>query len=95
MRDAHATRRGLLWSLLATAVVLGSGERPEAAVTAALRTRKVTYPMLLDPGSATARLYGVRAVPTTFVLDRTGAIGVRVLGELDRRGLRQILAGMR
>jgi len=66
----------------------------KATVTEALRYRKVTYPVLLDTDSATARLYGVRVVPMTFVLDRTGAIGVRVLGEIDRHGLRRILAGM-
>jgi cytochrome c biogenesis protein CcmG/thiol:disulfide interchange protein DsbE len=66
----------------------------KAAATEALRTRKVTYPILLDTDAATARLYGVRGVPTTFVMDRAGSIGVKVLGELDRHGLRRILAKM-
>jgi cytochrome c biogenesis protein CcmG, thiol:disulfide interchange protein DsbE len=65
-----------------------------AAVLEALRNRKVSYAILLDPDSATARLYGVRGVPTTFVVDRAGAIGVRILGEIDRRGLQEILAGL-
>jgi cytochrome c biogenesis protein CcmG/thiol:disulfide interchange protein DsbE len=66
----------------------------KAAAMEALRTRKVTYPILLDTDSATARLYGVRGVPTTFVVDRAGTIGVKVLGEIDRKGLRKVLAGM-
>jgi thiol-disulfide isomerase/thioredoxin len=65
-----------------------------AVVAEALRNRRVTYPMLLDTDSATARLYGIRGVPTTFVLDRAGAIRVRVLGEIDRHGLRRILSGL-
>ena len=65
-----------------------------AVATEALRNRMVTYPILLDTDSATARLYGVGGVPTTFVLDRAGAIVVKVLGEIDRNGLRQILAGL-
>lgn len=67
----------------------------KAAVAEALRTRKVSYPILLDTDSTTARLYGVRGVPTTVVLDRAGVIGVKVLGEIDREGLRQIVTGMR
>ena len=67
---------------------------PKAVVTESLRNRKVTYPILLDTESATARLYGVAGVPTTFVLDRTGSVAFRVLGEIDLEGLRRILSGM-
>ena len=66
----------------------------KAVASEALRTRKVTYPILLDTDAATARLYGVRGVPTTFVMDRAGSIGVKVLGEFDRHGLGRILAKM-
>jgi len=170
VRDTHATRRGFLRSMLATAAaVLGAGERaaaalkagerparvtlsdltggrialpdayrgkilavhfwaswcapcfreidaleslfgqyrergfipvsvnvgePKAVVTESLRNRKVTYPILLDTESATARLYGVAGVPTTFVLERTGSVAFKVLGEIDHEGLRRILSGM-
>jgi thiol-disulfide isomerase/thioredoxin len=67
---------------------------PKAVVMESLRNRTVTYPILLDTESATARLYGVAAVPTTFVLDRTGSVAFKVLGEIDREGLRRILSGM-
>jgi cytochrome c biogenesis protein CcmG, thiol:disulfide interchange protein DsbE len=65
----------------------------KAVATEALRSRKVTYPILLDPDSAAARLYGVRGFPTTFVLNREGSIGLKVLGEIDHDGLRRILSG--
>lgn len=65
-----------------------------AVVTASLRHRKVTYPILLDAESATARQYGVVGLPTTFVLDRTGAVAVKVLGEIGRDGLRRVLSGL-
>ncbi len=65
-----------------------------ATVTASLRNRKVTYPILLDTDAATARLYGVRGLPLTFVLDWAGAITYKVLGAIDREGLRRILSGM-
>jgi len=66
----------------------------KAVVTESLRNRKVSYPILLDTDSATARLYGVAGVPTTFVLDRAGSVTVKVLGEIDREGLRRILLGV-
>ncbi len=170
MRDLYATRREILWSLLAAAAgVLAAGETAEAALKAgerptpvtltdlagarvvlpdayggkilvvhfwatwcapcfreidalqalfgeyrarglapvsvnvgeaqavvadALRARTVTYPILLDADSTTARLYGVVGLPTTFVLDRTGVTAVKVLGEIDRDGLRRVLAGL-
>jgi len=64
-----------------------------AAAAEFLRTRNVTYPILLDPDAAVAKLYGVIGLPTTFILDRGGAIAFKILGEIDRDGLRRILAG--
>jgi peroxiredoxin len=66
----------------------------KAVVKESLRHHKVTYPVLLDTDSATARLYGVVGLPTTFVLDRTGSVAVKVLGEIDRDGLRRVLSGL-
>jgi cytochrome c biogenesis protein CcmG, thiol:disulfide interchange protein DsbE len=66
----------------------------QAVVADALRARTVTYPILLDADSATARLYGVVGLPTTFVLDRKGVTAVKVLGEIDRDGLRRVLSGL-
>jgi len=66
----------------------------QTVVAEALRTRTVGYPILLDADSATARLYGVVGLPTTFVLDRKGVTAVKVLGEIDRDGLRRVLSGL-
>ena len=66
----------------------------KAVVTESLRHRKVTYPILLDTDSTTVRLYGVVGLPTTYLLDRTGSVVVKVLGEIDRHGLRRVFAGL-
>lgn len=58
-----------------------------------LRTRTVTYPILLDTESTAAKLYGVTGIPTTVILDRGGAIAFKILGEINREGLRRILSG--
>ncbi len=43
----------------------------------------VTYRVALDPSWATARTYGVRGLPTTFLIDRAGNVVMRELGERD------------
>ena len=43
----------------------------------------VTYRVALDPSWATARTYGVRGLPATFLLDRAGNVVMRELGERD------------
>jgi cytochrome c biogenesis protein CcmG, thiol:disulfide interchange protein DsbE len=65
-----------------------------AAVAEFLRSRPVTYPILLDSESAAARLYGVIGLPVTFILDRGGGLASKILGEIHRDGLRRILEGM-
>ena len=73
-------------------VSVNVGEEKAVAVEV-LRTRNVTYPILLDADSAAAKLYGVTGLPTTFVLDRGGAILFKILGEIAREGLQRILLG--
>ena len=40
----------------------------------------LTFPVVVDPTGGTERLYGVDALPTTFLIDRRGRIRVRELG---------------
>lgn len=40
----------------------------------------LTFPVVVDPTGDTERLYGVDALPTTFLIDRTGRIRVREIG---------------
>ena len=44
----------------------------------------VTFPVLLDPEGKTARLYRVRAFPTTFFIDRSGIVRFEHLGPLHK-----------
>lgn len=56
-----------------------------------IRSLSVTYPVLLDPTSSVARLYGVTGIPTTYILGRDGIIRYRILGEINRSGLEKIV----
>lgn len=41
----------------------------------------IRYPVLLDPEGATARAYGVQALPITLLLDRRGIVRGKIVGE--------------
>ncbi|MDP2433670.1 MAG: TlpA disulfide reductase family protein [Pseudomonadota bacterium] len=41
----------------------------------------IRYPVLLDPEGATARAYGVNALPITWLLDRQGVVRGKIVGE--------------
>lgn len=40
----------------------------------------LTFPVVVDPTGGTERLYGIEALPTTFLIDRHGRIRVREVG---------------
>src|SRR5262249_353208 len=65
-------------------VVAISLDKIEAApVEAFVKDMGVTYRVVLDPRWAAAGTYGVRGLPATFLLDRTGNVVMRELGERD------------
>jgi peroxiredoxin len=41
----------------------------------------IRYPVLLDSDGATARAYGVQALPITWLLDRHGVVRGKIVGE--------------
>ena len=48
-----------------------------------VRTDAVTYPVVEDASSKTARAFGLRGVPETFVVNRSGRIVRHVIGPVD------------
>ena len=54
-----------------------------AAVVSFAKELGLTYPIGLDPKMALARQYGVRGLPASFLLDRTGAVVGRALGSRE------------
>jgi peroxiredoxin len=56
---------------------------------------EVNYPLLPDPGlDVSASFGGVPVLPTTFVLDRDGAIHASAYGALDRADVLELLGGL-
>lgn len=70
-------------------MVLGvdQGESPEVVTQFARQTVKTTFPLVLDRQMQVGQLYGVRALPTTFFVDREGRIRSIKIGALDTASL--------
>jgi peroxiredoxin len=66
------------------------GQSPEAAKAFMKRVR-VSYPVLLDTDSSTAKQYSVLGLPRTFFLDRKGRIKYKLLGEASSETLERLI----
>ena len=61
------------------------------AARAFVNKTKVTYPVLLDSDSRTAKSYGVLGLPRTFFIDRKGNIKYKLLGDASGETLRKLV----
>ncbi len=52
----------------------------------------ITYPVLLDPGAAARKRFGIRGLPTMFFLDREGLVTEKILGGLTTEMLDAMVA---
>jgi peroxiredoxin len=77
-------------------VILAISDEEESKVEPFIADKKITYPVLLDPGGKVAKRFEVEGIPKSFVYDRTGklvaqSIDMRTRGQflemLSRAGL--------
>jgi cytochrome c biogenesis protein CcmG/thiol:disulfide interchange protein DsbE len=52
-----------------------------------VRTAGLSYPIVEDTDSRTALAYGLRGIPETFIVNKTGRIVDRVIGPVDETSL--------
>lgn len=57
-------------------------DEPAEEVLAFAKELGITFPLLLDPGAETQRLYRIRGYPSTFVIDREGLLVAEHIGLL-------------
>jgi len=69
-------------------VILGLSDEEAAKVEPFIRERKVTFPVLLDPGRKVNEAFVVEGIPKSFVYDRDGKL---VAQSIDMRTQRQFL----
>jgi peroxiredoxin len=58
------------------------GEK-EKRVKSIVKKKKVTLPVLLDIKEKTARAYGVKMIPTAFLINREGGMEGKIVGPRD------------
>src|SRR6266436_1759643 len=69
-------------------VVLGISDEEAAKVEPFVRERKVSFPVLLDPGRKVNEMFVVEGIPKSFVYDRDGKL---VAQSIDMRTQKQFL----
>ena len=69
-------------------VVLGISDEQAAKVDPFIRERKISFPVLLDPGRKINEMFVVEGIPKTFVYDREGKL---VAHSIDMRTQKQFL----
>jgi thiol-disulfide isomerase/thioredoxin len=52
-------------------------------VTGFMNENKLTFPSVLDERQITGSQYNIRAIPTTYIIDRRGLIIARLVGSTD------------
>ena len=80
-------------------VFIGVDDREDAAlVEAFVKSKGIRYPIVLDHDGAASKTYDVRAIPTTYIVDRNGVIRYRQVDQLDVAtldgALNAVLAGL-
>ncbi len=82
--EKHYTSKGI--------VFLGVDDRESALLVAAfVKSKGIRFPILLDADGRVSRLYDVRAIPSTYVLDRLGFVRFRQVDQLNRATLAAVL----
>jgi cytochrome c biogenesis protein CcmG/thiol:disulfide interchange protein DsbE len=67
--------------LVVLAINMGNSK---ALVEVFAKGLKLSYPVFLDPALMAAKKYGVKAVPSTFFIDRSGVARKAIIGEITQ-----------
>jgi len=69
-------------------------DEPAAKVQAFMEKNGFTFPVLLDGGGSVAQTYRVSAIPTTFVIDKSGVVKLRKTGPVTAAELAGAIRGL-
>jgi peroxiredoxin len=54
-----------------------------ASVSAFMKENKLSFPVALDESGKISGLYGVQAIPTSYIIDKRGLIVSRLTGSIN------------
>ena len=63
-------------------LAVNSGEKLDQ-VLAFMKTNKLSFPAALDTDGKVSGIYGIQAIPTTYLIDRDGKIIARMMGSIN------------
>ncbi|VAW54770.1 hypothetical protein MNBD_GAMMA07-2798, partial [hydrothermal vent metagenome] len=69
-------------------ITIASWSESATQVKAYLQKEKLNFPVIVDEDGEWAKVYGVKGVPASFVLDKTGVIQYIETGYTSEMGLR-------
>lgn len=72
-------------------VLAVNAQENRGTVSGFINQHGYTFPVLLDPDSVAADEYGIRALPTSFIVDKNGEIQYVHRGEIDTATLKEIV----
>jgi thiol-disulfide isomerase/thioredoxin/tetratricopeptide (TPR) repeat protein len=65
-------------------IFVGIDDREDPSLVAVfVKTKGIRYPIVLDSDGSVSKAYDVRAIPTTYIVDRSGVIRYRQVDQLD------------
>lgn len=82
MERLHRRYKERGFTILAISIDSGG----EGTVAEFVKAHGLTFPIGLDPKLAVANLYGIRALPSTFLIDKSGNTAAVALGPRDWDG---------
>lgn len=68
-----------------------NAQEDEGTVRAFIKANGFTFPVLLDSQGDLMRQYGVRGLPTTFIIDRNGRVQHLQTGAITQKDLETIV----
>ncbi len=72
-------------------VLAVNAQEDRGTVSGFINQHGYTFPVLLDPDSVAADEYGIRALPTSFIVDKNGEIRYVHRGEIDTATLKKVV----
>lgn len=66
-------------------------QEEQSVVAAFVKDMGASYTILLDKDGTAAKSYGVTGLPMTFIVDGAGKIRYKIIGEVNREGLKRLI----